>query len=147
MAKTAPKGCHNTSMNNVPWLALENPQQIFILKRNFHFPRWCDYSYCQLTCWKLKWHVLLGMWHWGDTLGIKCRSRFKFVFVSENVTWRFGFEVEHQLKHVKHTHYVPLLQTCLLIMFTRCTSRLHMDPSVAWPKTWPMLGLWQKCTW
>ena len=35
MPETAPKGCHNTSMNNLPWLARENPQQLFILREIF----------------------------------------------------------------------------------------------------------------
>ena len=35
----------------------------------------------------------------------KCRCQLTFIFVFENVTWHFGFEVERQIKFVKHTHW------------------------------------------
>lgn len=38
------------------------------LEIDMHFDLWRKKTMRQLTCWKLKWHVLLGMWHWGDIL-------------------------------------------------------------------------------
>ena len=29
-----------------------------------------------------------------------------FIFVFENIMWHFGFEVERQMKFVKHTHCI-----------------------------------------
>jgi hypothetical protein len=55
-----------------------------------------------LTLYKLKWHMLLGVWHWGDKLEDK--SIWHSFFVSKNVSWHFGFEVERPLKFVKRTH-------------------------------------------
>ena len=42
---------------------------------------------------KLRWH-----------LTIICTYQLAFIFVFENVTRHFGFEVERQMKFVKHTH-------------------------------------------
>ena len=44
-------------------------------------------------------HVTLK-WH----LKRKCRCRLTFVFIFENVSWHSRFEVERQIKFVKHTH-------------------------------------------
>ena len=43
---------------------------------------------------KLRWHF-----------GIKCGCHLTFIFVFKNVTWHFGFEVEHQMKFVKRRHW------------------------------------------
>ena len=45
-------------------------------------------------------HVTLR-WH----LERKCRCQVTFNFKKQNVTWQFGFEVERQMKIVKHTHW------------------------------------------
>ena len=58
----------------------------------------------QSTRYKLKWHVLLGMWHWGDILKRKYRCQLTFIFVFENVTWHFGFEVECSIKNLSNIH-------------------------------------------
>ena len=42
---------------------------------------------------KLRWH-----------LRVKCICQLTFIFVFENVPWHFGFEVDRQMKFVKHTH-------------------------------------------
>ena len=34
----------------------------------------------------------------------KCRCELTFIFVLENVTWHFGFEVEREMNFVKATH-------------------------------------------
>ena len=39
----------------------------------------------------------------------KCRCQLTFIFVFENVTWHFGFDVKRQVKFVKHTHWWPTL--------------------------------------
>ena len=59
---------------------------------------------CQLAHSKLKWHVLLGMWHWGDILNENVDRQLTITFVFEKVKWHFGFGVERQMKLVKHTH-------------------------------------------
>ena len=46
---------------------------------------------------KLRWHF--GIW---------CRCQLTFIIVFENVTRHFGFEVECQMKFVKHRHWWPL---------------------------------------
>jgi hypothetical protein len=38
----------------------------------------------------------------------KCRCQFKFIFVLGNIRWHFEFEVQSQMKFVKHTQ-------CLLV--------------------------------
>ena len=54
----------------------------------------------------MKWHVLRSMWHWGDIVEENVDVNWHtFIFVFENVTWHFGFEVERQMKFVKHTHW------------------------------------------
>ena len=81
----------------------------------------------QLTLYKLKWHVRLGIWHWGGTLEENVDVNWHSFFVFENVTWHFGFEVEHQMKFVKHTH---------------CTRSLKVEGCLLSNKQW-LGGLWK----
>jgi hypothetical protein len=57
---------------------------------------------------KLRWHF-----------GRKCRYQLTFIFVFENVMWHFGFEVECQMKVVKHTHYLRVIHSSTLHAWTR----------------------------
>ena len=43
----------------------------------------------QLTLYKLKWHVVLGMWHWGDILEKNVHVNWHSFFIFENVMWHF----------------------------------------------------------
>ena len=56
---------------------------------------------CQLTLSKLKWHVLLGMWHWGDTLkknvDVNWHS-FWFLFHSKELFWGGHGQRRHETR-------------------------------------------------
>ena len=47
--------------------------------------------------------------NWGDNFRIRCICQLIFIFVCENIMWYFGFEVERQMKFVKHTHWHKVL--------------------------------------
>ena len=67
----------------------------------------------QLTLYKLRGHLLLGICCWGDILEDNVNVNWHSFFVFENVTWHFEFEVEHYMKFVKRTHCQQ--RSCLLV--------------------------------
>ena len=42
--------------------------------------------------------------NWGDNLELNVYVNWHSFLFFENVTWHFGFEVERQMRFVKHTH-------------------------------------------
>jgi hypothetical protein len=89
-----------------------------------------------LKIWHIVWFIKEQNYVWIDTLEIEirrttryvtlrwhftrtCWCQSTFIFVFENVTWHFGFEVEHPMRFVKHTNYLTCYRNAL--MYFGCT--------------------------
>ena len=68
------------------------------------------------------------------TFGIKCRCQLTFILVFKNVTWHFRFEVERQMKFVKHRHWVQCPSR----------SRISAQDKVIWGNDWYGRQEWTK---
>ena len=68
-------------------------------------------------------HVILRRY-----LRRKCTCQLTFNFVFENITWHFGFEVERQIKFLKHTHQLwgPKVELWSIVLISSGWTWMHV---------------------